>query len=122
MSFSLQISHFWMKLTTPQSILIDFGKGCFATDGKSYNLSPGERRRYALEHPQVAPDLRDGHCRQTRYSDVYSLGRVIKQVNDKFLNIPFITSYASLCNQYNCTKRPSSDDLFTAMQRMLMST
>lgn len=105
------------RSTTPQSILIDFGKGCFAADGKSYNLSPEERCRYALEHPQVAPDLRDGHCRQTPYSDVYSLGRVIKQVNDKFL-----TSYASLCNQYNCTKRSSSDDLFTFMQRMLMST
>ena len=75
------------RSSIPQSILIDFGKGCFISDGKVYKLSLQEQRRYAIEHPQVAPDLRDGHCRQSQYSDVYSLGRVIKQINDKFLHM-----------------------------------
>lgn len=35
----------------PQSILIDFGKGCFISDGKVYKLSLQEQRRYAIEHP-----------------------------------------------------------------------
>ena len=105
----------------PQSILIDFGKGCYLVDGKLYKLSLAERRRYALEHPQVAPDLRDGHCRQSKRSDV-SLGRVIKQVNDKFLHVPFITSHASLCTQYACTQRPSTDELYTSFQNMLIAS
>ena len=65
--------------------VIDFGKSCFAADGRSYSLSETERRRYSLEHPQVAPDLRDGHCKQ--FSDVYSVGRVIKEINDNFLQV-----------------------------------
>ena len=106
----------------PQSILIDFGKGCFLSEGKFYKLSLAERRRYAIEHPQVAPDLRDGHCRQTESSDIYSLGRVIQKVNDKFLHIPFIASHASLCIQYGCKQRPSIDELYTSLQRMLISS
>jgi serine/threonine protein kinase len=47
-----------------QCVVIDFGKSCFVADGRSYSLSEKERRRYSLEHPQVAPDLRDGHCKQ----------------------------------------------------------
>ena len=62
------------RSSIPQSILIDFGKGCFISDGKVYKLSLQEQQRYAIEHPQVAPDLHDGHCRQSQYSDVYSLG------------------------------------------------
>ena len=107
------------RSSVPQSILIDFGKGCFVSDAKTYTLSLKERRRYAIDHPQVAPDLRDGHCRQSEYSDVYSVGRVVNQVNDKFLHIAFLTSYASLCMQYTCTKRPSSHDLYISMQSML---
>ena len=38
---------------------------CFAADGRSYSLSEKERCRYSLEYPQVAPDLRDGHCEQS---------------------------------------------------------
>ena len=108
------------RSSVPQSVLIDFGKGCFTSDGKVYKLSLAEQRRYAIEHPQVTPDLRAGHCRQSQYSDVYSLGRVIKQINDKFLHIPFIASHASFCTQYICTKRPSTDDLYNSVQRMLM--
>lgn len=103
----------------PQSILIDFGKGCFLPDGKLYKLSVAECRCYAVEH-QVAPDLRDGHCQQSQSSNVYYLGRVIKQINDKFLHIPFIASHASFCTQYVCTQRPSTDELYTSLQRMLI--
>ena len=108
------------RSSIPQSILIDFGKGRFISDGKVYKLSLQEQRCYAIEHPHVAPDLRDGHCRQSQYSDVYSLGKVIKLINDKFFHIPFIASHASFCTQYIRTKRPSADDLFNSMQRMLM--
>lgn len=55
-------------------ILVDYGNSCYFDDGKMYKLSEQERHRYSLE---VAPDLRSGHCKQSQFSDVYSLGRVI---------------------------------------------
>lgn len=100
------------------SVLIDFGKGCYANSGKKYSLSNSERRRYGHEHPQVAPDLRDGHCKQSQYSDVYSTGRIIKIVNEKYLHNSAVGSYGLLCNQYICTSRPSSAELFIAMQNL----
>ena len=36
-------------------------------------------------------------------------------VNDKFLNLPGISAYASLCSQYFCTDRPSSADLYACI-------
>ena len=99
-------------------VVIDFGKSCFAADGRSYSLSEKERRRYSLEHPQVAPDLRDGHCKQSQFSDVYALGRVLKQINDKFLKIPFVASQGSLCTTYLCSKRPTMANLYIAMHNM----
>ena len=54
--------------SVPQSILIDFGKGCFVSYTKTYVLSLKERQRYALDHPLVAPNLQDGRCKQ--YSTV----------------------------------------------------
>ena len=61
-----------------ESVLIDFNKGCFTNEEKSYNLSKLEKCRYASEHPQVAPGFRDGHCKQSQFSDVYAIGRIIK--------------------------------------------
>ena len=103
------------KSSSYQSILVDFGKSCFIDDGKMYKLSEQERHRYSLEHPQIAPDLRNGHCKQSQFSDIYSLGRVIKLVNDKFLNIPCVASHVSMCTQYICTKRPTTEELYTSM-------
>lgn len=103
------------KSSSCQGILVDFGKSCFIDDGKMYKLSEQERHRYSLEHPQVAPDLRNGHCKQSQFSDVYSLGRIIKQINDKFLCVPCVASHASMCTQYICTKRPTIKELYTSM-------
>ena len=99
-------------------VLIDFGKSCFAVDGKLYKLSPQERRRYSLEHPQVAPDLRDSRCKQSKFSDVYSIGWVITQINDKFLKINLVASHGSMCTQYNGTKRPTTDELYTTIRNL----
>lgn len=85
-------------------------------DGKLYKHSPQERRRYSLEHPQVAHDLRDSRCKQSKFSDVYSIGRVITQINDKFLKINLVASHGSVCTQYNGTKRPTTDELYTTIR------
>lgn len=65
------------------SILIDFGKGCFITDARMYNLTEDQKQIYVNEHPQVAPEIHEGQAKQSVHSDMYSLGRVINQVNEK---------------------------------------
>ena len=67
-----------------RGVLIDFGKGCLVKNGKSYKLSESSKEYYTQYHPQIAPDLRNGHCQQSSLSDVYSFGRIIHQVNEHF--------------------------------------
>lgn len=105
-----------------QSIMIDLGKGCYTQYGKMYKLSKQQRLKYATDHPQIAPDLRDGLCKQCELSDVYSLGRVIQKVNNQFLKISTLTSYSSICIQYSCTKRPSSSDLYVCISNLCKQT
>ena len=60
----------------PKAVLIDFGKACFIKEAVKYFLSPEEKSRYKKEHPHIAPDLRDGHCNQSKSTDIFSFGRV----------------------------------------------
>ena len=62
-------------------MIIDVGKACNITSGKSYRHRKSNTKK---DHPHIAPDLRDGICKQSTLSDVFSLGRMIKLVN----NIP----------------------------------
>lgn len=101
------------------SVLIDFGKGCFVSDAKFYKLSTEEKRLYSHEHPQVAPEVRDGHYKQSESSDVYSLGRVLTKVNEKTLKLPGLSSYCTLCTQFDYSKRPTSSELFTVLSNFI---
>ena len=104
-----------------EGVLFDFGEGCLFTQGKVYKLSQSLKQYYEKHHPQTAPDLRNGHCRQSMYSDVYSIGRVLEQVNKKFLNIPVLYSYTKLCTSYLCTDRPCTSDLKRLVQSLCSS-
>ena len=64
-----------------QAVIVDFGKACNVTNGKSYKLSDIQKEQYKKDHPHIAPDLRDGACKQSILSDIFALGRVIKLVN-----------------------------------------
>lgn len=91
-----------------RSILADMGKGCYTRHAKSYSLSQQKKLEYSRYHPQIAPDLVAGHCKQSKYSDVYFIGRVFREVNNKVLNNPDLEKYSSLCMTYVCTERPES--------------
>lgn len=93
------------------NILIDFRKGCFIRDARLYKLTADEKRIYVRDHPQVAPEVREGHQKQNKYSDMYSLGRVINKVNEKTLQLPDLSSYSCLCTQDRYSERPTSSDL-----------
>lgn len=94
------------KGTEVNSILIDLGKGCFVKDAKSYHLpSDAARREHVKNYPHIAPDLINGHCKQSTKSDVYSLGRIIHQVNDHHLRLPALESLSKQCMEYYCENR-----------------
>ena len=49
-------------------------------------LSKAEKDMYKKEHPQVAPDLRDGLVGQSEMTDIYSLGRIMKRCNSVIIH------------------------------------
>lgn len=73
--------------------MIDFGKACFATQGKYYKLSEEEKDIYKNEHSHVAPDLRDGVISQSKASDVYAIGQLIYYVYKKAHLSKLLQSY-----------------------------
>ena len=100
------------------SILIDLGKGCFLAHGKIYHMSDAKRREYKKKYLHIAPDLVDGHCNQSKNSDTYSFGRLIKQINDVQLNLPALNSLSLHCTEYYCTQRPSTLDIKTTIHNL----
>ena len=64
-----------------KAVIIDFGKACDMHKGKLYKLTNNEKELYKTCHVHIAPDLRDGLCRQSTHSDIYSLGRILHIVN-----------------------------------------
>lgn len=101
-----------------RGVLIDLGKGCFIKDAKGYVLTEVEKKKFLQNHPQIAPDLVNGHCKQSTLSDIYSLGRVIKQVNDKCIKLPYLMSLSCQCTEYLCTKRPDIGELCTTLHSL----
>lgn len=64
-----------------QVVIVDFGKACAINCGTLYRLSVKEREQYKVDHPQIAPDLRDGLCKQNEASDIYSLRRIMSRID-----------------------------------------
>ena len=101
-----------------QSILIDLGKGCFLPHGKTYHMSDVKRREYKRKYPHIATDLVDGHCNQSKSSDIFSFGKLVKQINDIQLKLPALVSISLHCTEYYCTQRPSTIDIKTTIHNL----
>ena len=70
------------KTSSPiRAVIVDFGKAWKISERKYYSLTREEKKCYKTHHPQVAPDLCDGHSRQSATTDVYSVGRVLSTIN-----------------------------------------
>ena len=90
-----------------KAVIIDFGKACNITNGKSYKLSDSQKKQYKNDHPHIAPDLRDGTCTQSTLSDVFALGRVIKLVNSvPQLQKEDLEMLSTKCMHYHMHSRP----------------
>ena len=85
-------------------------------EGKYYSLTQEEKKRYKTRHPQIAPDLCDGCCRQSVTTDIYSIGRVFSAINvNSSLNIEKVKEVSEQCMQYSGNLRPDIDTLNNAL-------
>lgn len=95
-----------------RSVLIDFGKACYVTEAKLYQLSKEQKQKYKVIHPQVAPEVRDGINKQSHASDIYSFGRIMQHINCK-LQIPVLDQLAGQCLGLVFKERPTAKQLLT---------
>jgi serine/threonine protein kinase len=105
--------------SSAKGVLVDLGKACYVADSRRYDLSKEERKKYSNNHPQIAPDLRDGHCSQSFASDIYSIGRVLSELNRLVLEVPALNSLSNMCKEYLCSDRPNTNDLFKSIDFLL---
>lgn len=48
-----------------------------------YHLSWQEKDEYCRKFPQLAPEVVEGDCRQSTYSDMFAVGGIIYQITDQ---------------------------------------
>ena len=93
------------------AVIVDFGKSCYMSHAKRYNLSKKQIEEYKQHHPQIAPDLREGHCKQSPASDAYSLGRIMKcLLKMNFIKVD-ISSIVDKCLLFHACQRPSVQEI-----------
>ena len=93
-----------------KAVIIDFGKACNVDQGRHYHLSSQEREEYKVNHPHIAPDVRDGLCSQCTLSDIFSFGRIILMVAT-LLEDESLRTLSKQCLQYNSSLRPCGNQL-----------
>ena len=98
-----------------KGFLVDFGKACLISNAKSYKLSAEDRLKYTKNHPQIAPDLRDGHGKQSTASDIYSFGRILKIINEAIIKLPVLGKTSSACTSYSSIDRPTTEGLHKSL-------
>lgn len=70
----------YRQRTDLKPVIIDFGKSVHIHKAMRYNLTEGEKQQYRQIHKHIAPDLIDGICVPSPSSDMYSYGRVFKNI------------------------------------------
>ena len=95
--------------------IIDFSKACPVSKGKKYSLSEDEKLVYKGDHPQVAPDLRDGLVQQTMSTDIYSLGRILKRCNSVVIRSMQLASTIRPILSYHSQDRPSIEAILSML-------
>ena len=62
------------------AVIIDFGKSEYTCSFKKFVLTDAKKAEYRQNHKHIAPDLVDRLARPSPASDVYSFGRLFKNV------------------------------------------
>ena len=98
-----------------QIVLIDFGKATKVRESKRYHLTSVEKSEYIRKYPHIPPEVIEGEARQSKWSDVYAVGRLMYQISDSgcidslesHQKVKF-TEFAQKCRSTVFSKRPGS--------------
>ena len=63
-----------------QPVIIDFGKSVYACSAKKFVLTKAKKAEYRQNHKHITSDLVDGLVKPSPASDLYSYGRLFKNV------------------------------------------
>lgn len=98
-------------------VIIDFGKSCKMSEATYYHHVPiSERAEYSKRYPQVAPELIKRTHIRSKYSDIYSFGRVLQIIGSKH---PGLESTIDSCLLENPSKRPSIDTICDSISKCI---
>ena len=107
--------------TCLRAVIIDFGKACNIANEKLYKLSEIQKEQYKKDHPHIAPDLRDGACKQSTLSDVFALGRVMKLINSvPQLQKEDLEEFSKECMHYHMHSRPEMCTIIQYLNQMCL--
>lgn len=104
---------FYQHAKCLKPVIIDFSKSACVDNAVKYKLTEDEKKRYRDIHKHIAPDLVDGISIPSPSSDMYSYGRIFKNiVCYTHLEITLLpTSVQALikrCLKYLSTERPTA--------------
>ena len=104
-------------------VLIDFGKATSDSQGKHYHLSFSERIQYIKKYPHIAPEVVEGECKQSTYSDMFSVGGIFYKMIDggcltheKHQKLAFLAEHCRLARYY---RRFSAQKALSYVQELL---
>ena len=85
-----------------QIVIVDFGKACDKDNGKHYCLSFFEKKQYQVNFPHMAPEVIGGLMKQSIFSDMYALGKMIHTIFNQVQvvtaqNVSSVHAVANLC-------------------------
>ena len=99
---------------TIHCVLVDFGKSSYASKSQKYHLTDKEKEEYRCNHKHIAPDLVDGITELSTASDIFSYGRILKNIIHYFplsvdlISIP-LKKAIKKCLSYKDNDRPSAE-------------
>ena len=99
------------SLVEAEAVLVDFGKATDQSNPRIYQ-TPADTKKF--QH--LAPKLGQPNGRQSKKTDIYSVGFLVKGMKYKFMT-RFPTTYVSLyqsCLRFNLLQRPTANELCEA--------
>ena len=95
------------SLAEAEAVLVDFGKATDQSSPKSYQR-PADTKKFK----HLAPELGQPNGKQSKKTDIYSLGFLMRGLKYKFANFPtiFVNLYRS-CLRCNPSQRPTVNEL-----------
>ena len=99
------------SLAEAEAVLVDFGKATDQSNPRIYQ-TPADTKKF--EH--LAPELGQPNGRQSKKTDIYSVGFLVRGMKYKFMT-RFPTTYVSLyrsCLRSNPLQRPTANELCEA--------